>query len=173
MLTLILLRHAKSSWDHPGLDDFERPLADRGLKAAPRMGAHLQSQSIQPDLIVCSSSVRTRQTLALITPQLDNQPKTIFEDDLYLATASNLLERIQALPARAHNVMLIGHNPGFHDVAQLLITSADPADQAALTAKFPTCAVAIITFTAKRWSQVAPHSGHLITFMTPSRLAHT
>jgi phosphohistidine phosphatase len=173
MLTLILLRHAKSSWDHPGLDDFERPLADRGLKAAPRMGAYLQSQSIQTDLIVCSSSVRTRQTLALIAPQLENQPKAIFEDDLYLATASNLLERIQALPARAHTVTLIGHNPGFHDVAQLLIKSADPADQAALAAKFPTCAVAIITFTAKRWSQVAPHSGHLITFMTPSRLAHT
>jgi phosphohistidine phosphatase len=173
MQTLILLRHAKSSWDHPGLDDFDRPLADRGLKAAPRMGDYLQSQSIKPDLIVCSSSVRTRQTLALITPQLDSQPKAIFEDDLYLATASNLLERIQALPARAHTVILIGHNPGFHDVAQLLIKSGDHADQAALATKFPTCAAAIITFPVKRWSEIAPHTGHLTTFMTPSRLAHT
>lgn len=171
MLTLTLLRHAKSSWDNPTLDDFDRPLSDRGLKAAPRMGAFLETQLSQPDLVVCSSSVRTRKTLDLIAPHLGGKPKISFDDDLYLATASHLLAHIKALPARAHSAMLIGHNPGFHDVAQLLITTGDPADQAALSAKFPTCAVAIITFACKRWSEIAPHTGHLATFTTPTRLA--
>ncbi len=171
MLMLSLLRHAKSSWDHPTLDDFDRPLSERGLKAAPRIGAHLQAQALKPDLIVCSSSVRTRQTLDLVAPHLDGKPKITFEEDLYLATASNLLARIKHLPARAHRVLMVGHNPGFHDVAQLLIKSADPADRAALAAKFPTCAAAIFTFPTKRWSEVTPHTGHLTTFITPQRLA--
>jgi phosphohistidine phosphatase len=173
MLMLTLFRHAKSSWDHPGLDDFNRPLSDRGTNAAPIMARHLAGQYNTLDLILCSTSQRTRQTLALALPYFEPAPFVTYEDGLYLASASDLLARLRAINTDAANVMLIGHNPGFHDLAIALTGSGDPVDRAALGRKFPTAAMALITFDLARWHDITAKSGHLTAFTTPAMVQPT
>jgi phosphohistidine phosphatase len=171
MVTLSLLRHAKSSWDDPGLDDIDRPLAERGKKAAPRMGAYMAEHGIAPDLILSSPSVRTRQTLDLVLPKLASTPPVTLEDGLYLATALALLKRVRKLKPSVRHVMVVGHDPGLHDLAVELAGSGDPADLQALAAKFPTAGLAVIVFEASAWQGVEPGAGRLVLFMTPRRLA--
>ena len=112
MLTLSLLRHAKSSWDDASLEDFDRPLAERGKAAAQRMGAYMAAQGIAPELILCSTAVRARQTLDLVLPHLSVAPTVVHEAALYLAAASVLLARVRKIDAKVGHVMLIGHDPG-------------------------------------------------------------
>lgn len=171
MLTLILLRHAKSSWDHPGLDDFDRPLAERGLKAGAVMGAWLSSQALVPSLVICSTAARTRATLDLVVAELGAPvPEVVHDDGLYLASATELLARLRRVRGSPSPVMMVGHNPGFHDFALAMTGSASRDDRAALTAKFPTAGVAVLTIEATAWATVAPRSGHLAHFVTPSFL---
>ena len=171
MLTLILLRHAKSSWDNPALDDFHRPLAERGRKAAPMMGAWLAKHDLRPNLILCSSSVRTRETLDLVLPSLGKTPPPIaYEDALYLASATDLLARLKRFPAKSHTVMMLGHNPGYHDFAVSLAVTGAKDDRAALAAKYPTAGLAVITSDAKSWAKLDATPGHLAHFVTPSSL---
>lgn len=171
MLTLSLFRHAKSSWDNATLDDFDRPLAERGLLAAPVMGAHMAAIGVRPDVILCSASVRTRATLDLVLPFLKAaKPAIVYEEALYLASASDLLTRVRHAPARATSVMMIGHNPGFHDFAMALTGVGDPSAMAALAVKYPTAALAVITFETPTWAKIAPRTGHLVQFATPSAL---
>jgi phosphohistidine phosphatase len=170
MLGLMLLRHAKSRWDDPALEDFERPLASRGRDAAERMGAYMARQKLTPNLILCSSAVRARQTLELVRPHLGN-PATQFADALYLASPAKLLARLHKLDADIAAVMLIGHNPGLHNLAVSLSGSGDKASRAALAAKFPTAALAVLTFAARDWAAIAPGGGRLVEFMAPKQLA--
>ena len=170
MLTLMLLRHAKSSWDHPGLEDFDRPLGPRGLDAATQMGAFLSTAIAAPGLILCSSSVRTRQTLDLVLPRLTAKLECVFEDALYLACASELLARLRRVPRAKPRVMMIGHNPGIHDLALTLTASGDAHLRANLAAKFPTAALAVLTFKGDAWSKVGPGMGTLTHFIKPSQL---
>ena len=173
MLTLSLLRHAKSSWDQTNLDDFSRPLAERGQKTAPLMGAYLIENDLRPDLILCSAAVRTRATLDLVMPSFEPAPPAlVYEEGLYLASASQLLNRLHSISARWTKVMMIGHNPGLHDLALSLTRDGDPELMAALSLKFPTAALAVITFDKPSWAKVSPRTGHLTRFMTPSRLLH-
>lgn len=168
MLRLLLLRHAKSSWDHPGLDDFSRPLAPRGIKAAPRMGAFIAANFEAPNLVLCSAAVRTRATLDLVLPHLVPAPDLVFEDELYLASASELLMRLRRVPRRWPSVLMVGHNPGFHEFAQALSGAA--ADRAQLVAKFPTAGLAVLTFDGDAWSKIGPGKGTLTRFVTPAML---
>lgn len=174
MLTLSLLRHAKSSWDHPGADDFDRPLAERGLKAAPLMGAYIANNGLRPDLILCSAAVRTRATLDLVMPAFDPAPPSLaYEDGLYLATASQLLSRLRGISSRWSKVMLIGHNPGFHDLAVSLTQNTSDPDAVALAGKYPTATLAVLTFNTVSWSKIAPRTGKLTHFVTPASLQKT
>src|SRR5262245_8755490 len=100
MLTLMLLRHAKSSWDDGSLRDFDRPLAPRGESAAPRMGAYMAEQGLAPQLILCSPAVRTRQTVDLVLPHLEGDPTVVYEDRFYLAAPSVLLARLRRIEAK-------------------------------------------------------------------------
>lgn len=176
MLTLSLFRHAKSSWDDPNLEDYDRPLAERGLEAAPRMGAYLAREGVRPDLVISSSSRRTRQTIALALPAFgDNQPPVAYEDELYLASASTLLNRVARADARpnergARHIMLVGHDPGFHSLALLLAETGKKEDVAALARKFPTGAVAVLDFDCATWAGVRDGGGRLRQFMTPRML---
>ena len=171
MLTLSLLRHAKSSWDDPSIQDFERPLAPRGEAAAPRMGAYMAEHQLAPELILCSPAARARQTLDLILPHLTGGPVVEYEEPLYLAAPSRLLARIRKIESKAHqHVMIIGHDPGMHGLAVELAGSGGREDLDALASKFPTAGLAVISFKARRWAQVKPGSGHLEHFMTPRRL---
>jgi phosphohistidine phosphatase len=171
MLTLTLLRHAKSSWDGPGLDDFDRPLAKRGEKAAPLMGAALAQMGLHPDLIICSGAVRTRQTLALVLEQLgEHSAEIVFDDGIYLAPPDKILARVRSVSGGRHHVMVVGHNPGMEELAQVL-AGTGPADARALmAAKFPTAGLAVFTFDADNWREIAPGRGRLEHFLTPRQL---
>jgi phosphohistidine phosphatase len=168
MLRLALLRHAKSSWDHPGLDDFERPLNARGKDAAPMMGQLLASMNFSPDAVLCSPAQRTRETLACIEPSFKDSPhSTTFHGGLYLAGASDILARIREVAAPAKSLLVIGHNPGLHALATHMASSGDAAQMARLEDRFPTAALALFSFDAAAWSDVKVKTGHLEAFITP------
>ena len=170
MLTLSLLRHAKSSWADPSQDDFDRPLNERGAEAAPRMGAFMARNKIAPGLVLCSTAVRTRQTLAHVLPHLPADTEVSYEDGLYLATAIELLALVRKTDATVSHLMLVGHDPGMHDVTTRLAGSGDPNLLAALAAKFPTSGLAMLAFDVQTWTDIAPGRGRLLLFMTPKRL---
>jgi len=171
MLTLCLLRHAKSSWDDASIEDFDRPLAPRGEEAAPRMGAYMAAQGIEPELILCSPATRARQTLALVVAKLAGQPSVEFEEGLYLASSSALLARIRKVRANTHCLMLVGHDPGMHGLAVELSGKGNAEDLNRLASKFPTAGLAVISFRVSQWSQVKPKAGRLDRFMAPRRLS--
>jgi phosphohistidine phosphatase len=171
MLTLTLFRHAKSSWDTSGIDDRERELNARGLEAAPIMGNFMRERRLKPDLVLCSTAVRARQTFELASKGWQTQPKAKYEAALYLADPRDLLERIRKTPKTVKHLMLIGHNPGLQILAIELIGDGDPKLVSAISSKLPTASVVVITFDAKTWADVGPGSGHLVHFATPKMLA--
>jgi phosphohistidine phosphatase len=170
MLTLSLLRHAKSSWSDPVASDRERGLAPRGLADAPLMGKAMAERGIVPELVLCSSARRTRDTLALVLPELRVEPKVVYEDALYHATAEEMLDRLRAIQPGANRVMLVGHNPEIHSFALDLVGSGSKGYQERLRSKYPTAALAVINFDAGVWKSVAVNSGSLSLFLTPKDL---
>lgn len=170
MLTLTLFRHAKSSWELNGLDDRERPLNARGLAAAPMMGAFLRQQGLRPDLILCSTAVRTRQTLELAASGWQPEPRTKYEGALYLAHPFDLLERVRKTPRTVRHLMIVGHNPGLHILAIELIGDGNPELVASLSSKLPTAGVVVLAFDAKTWTDVGPGKGRLVHYATPKTL---
>ena len=173
MLTLLLLRHAKSDWSTPGLDDHERPLNVRGTKAAPVMGRYINKKGLKPDLVLCSDSVRTQATLALVLPELGPPPpQVIYDQALYLARPDTILNVVHDNAGdQAKSVMVISHNPGLHALALTLVGDGDKKGLRQLAMKFPTAALAEITFDTGYWSEVAPTTGHLKSFVTPREVA--
>ena len=175
MLTLTLLRHAKSSWGDPDLDDHERPLSKRGAGDAPRMGRWLARQwremAAPAPVIVCSDAVRTRATLALILPELDLiAPKVKIEPSLYLAEPATILALLQALAPATRHALVIAHNPGLHMLALDLTGSGHRREIAPLSMDFPTCGAALFTFEADSFAEIGSRRGRLTVFMTPKRL---
>jgi phosphohistidine phosphatase len=171
MLTLALLRHAKSSWDDPSLGDFDRPLNTRGLKNAPEAGMALRELGLRPDLILCSSANRTRATLDLALPELRGPaPKIHYEEALYHASAGQLLDRLRLIGDGPSNVLLVGHNPGLHALAITLAGTGKSADLSLMQERYPTAAIAYLTFEAPRWRDIGPAKGRLEDFWTPRRL---
>jgi phosphohistidine phosphatase len=168
MRTLYLLRHAKSSWAEPALPDRQRPLAPRGRRDAKRIAKHLVRIEIQPELVLCSSALRTRETLKLVRVALGTTSTVRLEDELYGASAEQLLERIRLVPASTASVMMIGHNPGLQELALLL--AEDGADLDRLEEKFPTAALATLTLPKAAWSQVVPGAAVLTAYVVPKQL---
>jgi phosphohistidine phosphatase len=166
---LWLLRHAKSSWDDPSLPDTDRPLAPRGRQAAELLAAHLAISDVRPRAVLCSSSLRTRETLAAILPALGDALEIRIERVLYGAGAAELLERLRKVSNRASSVMLIGHNPGIQDLA-LGLAASGPA-LAALRGKFPTGALAALDVEVQRWRDVDNGIATATTLVTPRSLA--
>ena len=168
MLSLALLRHAKSSWDASDLDDFDRPLNARGRLAAPVMGQALRDFPFAPQIVLCSPAKRTRETLHLVDPALgERRDDVLFEHQLYLTSAETLLERLRHVPATAKTVLVIGHNPGLHELALMLAGHGDAKSISRLEDKFPTAALAILTFPQTSWRDVGPAAGYLEGFITP------
>ena len=116
-MRLWLLRHAKSSWDDAGVRDEDRSLAPRGERAADRMRAYLETNDITPDLVLCSSALRARQTLARVLPALGPDLEVRIEAALYTFDAGVLIDRLRLVPAEAASVLLVGHNPALQDLA--------------------------------------------------------
>lgn len=168
MLTLSLLRHAKSSWGDIDLDDFDRPLSKRGANAAPEMGRAIRELKLKPDLVLCSSAVRTRATVALVLLELGPPPPEVrYEEGLYLASPKTMLTHIAKVEPSVRNLLIVGHNPGIHALALELTGAAKPEDMGELATKFPTAALANITFERDSWRDVKAGTGHLVVFMTP------
>ena len=165
---LFLLRHAKSSWDDPEIDDHDRPLAPRGRRAAARIADYATKRAIRPDLILCSSAKRARQTLERIAPSLGRDAEIHIERSLYGATEDRLLERLHVVPDEADSVMMIGHNPGVQDLALLL--AKEGRLRTTLEDKFPTAGLATLAFGSLAWKDVDTESGELVDFAVPRRL---
>jgi phosphohistidine phosphatase len=165
---LFLLRHAKSSWDDPGLADHDRPLAPRGKRATKVIAEHIGDQGIAPHLVLCSSSARTRETLERIAPALGDDVRVEFERELYAASANALLERLRTVEDEVDSVMLIGHNPGIEQLAFSL--AGDGEKLAEMRRKFPTAALATLEFEG-RWSDLEPGRAALVDFVKPKELA--
>jgi phosphohistidine phosphatase len=165
--TLILLRHAKSSWSNPALADLDRPLAPRGKRAAKRIAGYMREQKIRPALVLCSPSRRTRQTLEAIEPSLRGCPVELVPE-LYAASAEELLERLQAVPGSIGSVMLIGHNPGLEQLALLL--GSRGAGLAKLAEKFPTGALATLAVEGDSWAALEPGGAELVDYVVPRDL---
>ena len=143
MKQLLLLRHAKSSWDDPALADFDRPLAPRGLKAAPRVGRELTRRDWPPDLALVSPALRTRETWRLVSAELPARVPAEFAEALFEATAGDILAEVQQAIASAGCLLVLGHNPGLEDLARRLAgPRSDAGARRKLEEKFPTGALA-------------------------------
>lgn len=169
MVTLSLLRHAKSAWNIPGLRDFDRPLAPRGKKAAPRMGRFIAQNGLEPDLVLCSPAMRARATLDLILPEFATTPEVQFTEGLYGVGSDDMLRLIRALPQSCMHAMLVGHNPAMQALALELAGGGDADAIEALGARLPTGALAVFDFDCG-WLEIAPGGGTLRLFMTPRAL---
>ncbi|TCZ56264.1 SixA phosphatase family protein [Roseicella aquatilis] len=172
MRQLLLLRHAKSSWDDPALSDHARPLNARGRRAAAAIAATMRELGLSPDIVLVSSARRTLQTLEALTPFED---AALVEpmDALYLAPWRNILAAIREVPETARSLLVIGHNPGLHELALALagaegIIRGGPMVQR-LADAYPTGALAEFTI-ASPWHLLEPGGGRLVRFIQPRDL---
>jgi phosphohistidine phosphatase len=169
--TVLLLRHAKSTWDHAGLADHERPLNRRGERTAEAMAEHIAKKSPRPDLILCSTATRSRQTLAPLVHRLAAPaPPILLEKGLYLASEAALLARLQDAPGAAGTVLLIGHNDGIWQLAEVLAGRGRAGLLASLHDKFPTGALATLRAPIERWPDLLAGSAELLAYIRPRDL---
>jgi len=167
---LFLLRHAKSSWDDPGLDDHERPLAPRGRRAVQVLGEYLRDNDIRPIQVLCSSSRRTRETLDGVAPG----GETLIESDLYHADADHLVERLRRVSEDVESVMVIGHNPTLQMTVLRLCapggSNGDGSHRVQISQKFPTGALATLGFDCP-WSELGPGRARIVDYVKPKAIA--
>lgn len=170
MLTLSILRHAKSSWADPTLDDHDRPLAKRGVKTIPAVAKFMRQAKLRPTLAICSDALRTRATLTLLLAELGPPtPRVVYDEMLYLASPPTIRTVLAEAGDEPH-VLLVGHNPGLHALALELVGEGDRKTLAALAQEFPTAALAVLSFEAESWKELKSATGHLEHFTTPRRL---
>ncbi|MFE0426642.1 SixA phosphatase family protein [Streptomyces sp. NPDC058953] len=162
---IVLLRHAKADW--PEVSDHERPLAERGRKDAPVAGRRLADTGISFDLALCSSAARTRETWKLAVGELPHRPRTVYEERLYEASLGELIALVNEVSDEVSDLVLIGHNPGMHALADALAGEADGDLLPRMNRSgFPTSAFAVIGFTGS-WKSVEHGVGTLTEFWTP------
>jgi phosphohistidine phosphatase len=165
---LLVLRHAKSSWNNAHLADFDRPLAPRGLRAAAAMATHLAALD-PPALVLCSPARRAQDTLDFLRPHLPAGTDLRIEDDLYGAPAPFLLARLRQVADDVEGVLLIGHNPGLEELVRAVGTHGETGLISRVRAKFPTGALAGLTF-AGSWRELGPGRARLDSFVVPADL---
>lgn len=161
MLTLYLLRHAKSSWDDESKQDFERPLSSRGRKACALIGEYIEEKGIDFDLVLVSTSVRTRETIELIRERAKFRAEVRYDERIYEATVSQLLDVISQVDSDQKSVLLVGHNPGIEELLALLTGE----QQRVTTANF-----AKIKIKATKWSASLANKGTLDWIIRPKEI---
>jgi phosphohistidine phosphatase len=167
---ILLLRHAKSAWDEPGLDDFDRPLAPRGRRAAAVMGVYLRDEDLVPDLVLCSAALRAKETWEIAAHELAKPPATEHDPELYMVTAERLLKRLRKLPATVLTVLVVGHEGGVDVLARRLVGDGAAPLRRRLGEKFATASLAVIAVTLDDWAALQEKSGTLTRFAAPKDL---
>lgn len=171
MKRLILLRHAKSSWDDPVERDFDRPLNAKGKRAATTMGEHLRDQGVTFDSAIASPAVRVIETLESVAKGYGKAIEPEWDRRVYLASNMTLLDIIHEADSGSDALLLAGHNSGLEDLVLLLIpdSKGDKA-RAEVEEKFPTCSLAEMEFDVESWEDLAPGTGKLLRFVRPRDL---
>ncbi len=166
-MNILLMRHAKSSWDDPGLTDHERPLADRGKRDAPKMGRMLKISGFTPGHIISSTARRAVETAKLVAGHSSFDPEKIETDrGLYFSSSDDYVKAIQRTSQKVETVMLVGHNPLMEEVCSQLVTMMDR-----LSVRFPTAAVACLRFDGRSWSDCEPGVNQLVWFVNPKMIS--
>lgn len=160
MKTLMLLRHAKSSWDNPDLSDFSRPLNPRGLEAATYIGTVIYNNHLQPDLIISSPAKRAKQTAVLVKETSQTPAKIHYEEKVYEASPLTLLQVVAGLDDAVRTVLLVGHNPGMEGFIKLLTDEAQTMTTATLVK---------INLYSDKWSEVSASRGTLEMLIRPKK----
>ncbi|MFF2847335.1 SixA phosphatase family protein [Streptomyces sp. NPDC058001] len=162
---LIVLRHAKSAWPDD-VADHERPLAGRGRRDAPAVGRWLRAADNVPDLVICSTARRTRETWELVAPELDAAPQVVFEPRVYDASRHALADVLRATPESRRTVLLIGHQPGVQELVLSLAGGGDAEALAGARGKFATSAIAVLALPST-WARLTPGTAALTAFAVP------
>jgi phosphohistidine phosphatase len=161
MKTLLLLRHAKSSWKDTDARDFDRPLNQRGLKAAPSVGRLMKKRKLEPDLVLSSPAERARQTTQLVLESAKLKPEVRHDERIYEATGARLFEIVAQIDDDANLAMLVGHNPGLEELLATLTGEAHTLQTAAL---------ACIELEIEKWSKLRAGAGRLQWLVKPKEL---
>ena len=165
MRTLLVLRHAKSDWPE-GVPDLERPLASRGRRDAAAAGRWLKDEPGQPELVICSTALRARQTWEQVQARLDDGYDVQFDERVYNAPVSGLVSVLREVPVEKTKVLLIGHNPGCVDLVLSLSAGGDPVALGDVETKYPTAGIAEIAISGQ-WHDLAAGCGELRRFVVP------
>lgn len=165
MKTLYLLRHAKAETGDSAQLDHARPLAERGRRDAQALGEWMHQYNMLPQKVLCSSSVRTTQTLDLLSRSWQIPVAVDISPDLYLAAAPDILQLLQQTDSRHEILLVVGHNPGLHHLC-LTLTSGSQS-RGMMEVRFPTCALAVISYEIEQWDMIAPAAGRLALFREP------
>ena len=168
MLNLMLLRHAKSSWADAGQADLDRPLNERGNRAAVAVGRYMASNGLMPQRVLCSPARRTRQTWGLVAGELSANPEVLVAAEIYdFGDGKALMECLRDKAGAVQSVLLVGHNPSIAAVAQTLIGTGSGKLRERQEEKYPTAALAVISFDLANWGSLAAGSGTLLRFVRP------
>ena len=162
MRTLYLLRHAKSSWKDPGLQDFDRPLNGRGREAAPLVGKFIRGRKLRVDLIVSSPAERARQTAALVKESARLSAEVLYDERVYEADAARLVEVVAQADESADALMLVGHNPGLEELLTFLTGESR---------RMQTAALACVALDVEKWGKTRERAGRLEWLVRPKELA--
>jgi phosphohistidine phosphatase len=170
MRRLLLLRHAKAERSRPGERDHDRVLAARGRDDAPKLGAYMVRHAFMPDVVLVSTSARTRETWKLAATAFEEPPVVRYDERIYEAGPHAILNVIKETHPGVDTLLVIGHNPGLQELATQLVAVGDSDALRRLKEEFPTSALAVINFMVEDWSRLHPRAGRLEHFVTPKTL---
>ena len=170
MRRLMLLRHAKAEKGAPGARDFDRALAPRGHDDARMLGVYMAHHALMPDLVIASGAARVAQTWEAVKAALKPAPQLRVEEQLYNAEAGRILKLVQEVDAKVHTLLVIGHNPGMHELGRLLIASGDVDAREQLGENLPTSGLLVIDIALDDWRRLHAHCGRLDRFISPRLL---
>jgi phosphohistidine phosphatase len=172
MLTLMLLRHAKSSWAEAGGADIDRPLNARGQAAASAMGRHIASKGLIPQLVLCSPAKRARDTWKIVAAEFKTIPAIQFDPDIYdFGDGTAIMACLRQKGGTASSIMLVGHSPSIAGLALKLVGRGENRHRERLEQKYPTAALAVINLDLDDWSKLAEGAGTLVDFVRPKEVS--
>jgi phosphohistidine phosphatase len=170
MRRLLLFRHAKTERAEPGERDRDRKLTKRGRADAPRLGAYMAHHDLVPDLALVSPAERAQETWKLLAAAFGTPPKAITDERIYNASTDKLMN-VLSEPRKARTLLLVGHNPGMHDLAVALVAAGDVATRERVMEKLPTSGLVVIDLAFDDWALLHPHAGRLERFVSPRLIA--